>query len=246
MSARTAALRRLPIICSISARGTRTSGICRNSNADREAFLAQLLASDRSERLQGERALFDLVMGLHAHGKPIRGEKTPAHIFEVPTLLEWFPKSKVIHTFRDPRAIFTSRKKKAEKKKQKVLNTVIRKTGLVFEIFSSLHVITNWRRVKRLDEQYRQRFPDRYILLKYEDLVCAPKATIQALCQFLGVDYSEAMLQQTMVNSSYLPDGAAGFDGAAADRWREHLDPLLNRWFILWGNKYLRESGYQL
>jgi hypothetical protein len=55
------------------------------------------------------------------------------------------------------------------------------------------------------------------------------------------------MLQQSVVNSSYTPSGqVAGFDRSAVDRWREHLDPLLQRWFLLWCRKPLAEFGYQL
>src|SRR5574342_940028 len=78
---------------------------------DQEAFLRRLVAMNPAER---ERGLFELAMEVHAGSRPVRGDKTPAHIFFVPQLLEWFPNAKIIHTFRDPRAIYASRKKKAE------------------------------------------------------------------------------------------------------------------------------------
>ncbi|RPI35098.1 MAG: sulfotransferase [Chloroflexota bacterium] len=208
---------------------------------DRAEFLNNLLASDRSER-----ALFDLAMAYHAGGKPVRGEKTPAHIYFVPELLEWFPNSKVIHTFRDPRAIFMSRKKKAEKKNLSFFSRVVRKLGLVFELISSLHLITNWLRVARLHRQYQQRFPNRYILSHYEDLVCDPAGSLRDLCAFLEIEFSEAMLEQSVVNSSFVQKDqvVAGFDIGAIDRWREHMDPLLKRWFLFWCKKELDDFDY--
>jgi hypothetical protein len=54
------------------------------------------------------------------------------------------------------------------------------------------------------------------------------------------------MLQQTVVNSSYVSGGQVkGFDTTAVDRWREHLHPLINRWFVYWCRDQLIEFGYQ-
>ncbi len=47
------------------------------------------------------------------------GEKTPTHYKYVPTLLEWYPEAKIIHTFRDPRAILVSQLKKMQKKEKR-------------------------------------------------------------------------------------------------------------------------------
>lgn len=205
-------------------------------NVDREAFLRRLVAIAPTER---ERGLFELAMEIHAGGRPVRGDKTPAHIFFVPQLLQWFPNSKIIHTFRDPRAIYASRKKKAEKK------TGLRRGGVAFQLASSLHVITNWRRVENRHRRYQEQFPNRYTLLKYEDLVLQPEATLERLCRFLDIPLTDPMLLQTVINSSYLPDGAAGFDVEALTRWRKHMDPLVQRWFKFWLGPELREYGYE-
>lgn len=211
-------------------------------NVDQEAFLRRLLAIDPSER---ERGLFELAMDVHAAGKPIRGEKTPAHIFCIPQLLEWFPNSKIIHTFRDPRAIYASRKKKAESPGHRPGKAALRRLGLVFQLASSLHVIANWSRVENRHQRYQEQFPGRYTLLKYEDLVLQPEATLERLCRFLEIPLTEPMLLQTVINSSFLPDGAAGFDSEAITRWRKNMHPLVQRWFKLWLGSQLRNYGYE-
>lgn len=211
-------------------------------HVDREAFLRRLLAIDPVER---ERGLFALAMDVHAAGRPVRGEKTPAHVFFVPQLLEWFPNAKIIHTFRDPRAIYASRKKKAESAGRRPGKAGLRRLGVAFQLVSSLHVIANWRRIEKHHQRYQEQFPGRYTLLKYEDLVLEPQATLERLCHFLDIPLTEPMLQQTVINSSFLPDGAAGFDSGAITRWRKHMDPLLQRWFKFWLGPQLRKYGYE-
>jgi hypothetical protein len=214
----------------------------RARNVERDEFLRRLLASDRSER-----ALFDLAMAYHAGDKPIRGEKTPAHIFCVPLLLEWYPNAKIIHTFRDPRAIYASSRTKAARKQYGPAATVWRKLGLIFELYSSIQVILPWLEAIRLHQQYCARYPDRYYLSRYEDLVCDPEGSLRRLCAFLEVEFTPEMLRQSVINSSYAPAGQVqGFDATAIDRWREQLDPLLRRWFLLWCREPLLRFGYAL
>lgn len=210
-------------------------------NVDREEFLCRLLESDRSER-----SLMDLAMAFHAKGKPVRGEKTPAHIYSVPTLVEWFPNAKIIHTFRDPRAIHVSQKKKPRNREMSRFKAFFQQFGLIFELYSSIHVISTWLHAIRLHYRYQQLYPNNYYLCKYEDLITNPDASLRKLCDFLGIDFIDTMLQQTIVNSSFVPrNKVQGFDTQAIDRWRKHLHPLINKWFVLWCKKQLLEFGYQ-
>lgn len=209
---------------------------------NRKAILHQLLEMSAAER---ERGLFELAMQVHAGSRSVRGDKTPAHIFFVPQLLKWFPNAKIIHTFRDPRAIYASRKKKAENKAGMSARSGLRRMGVAFQLASSLHVIINWRRVERCHQKYLARYPGRYTLMKYEDLVQQPEATLEQVCHFLNIPLTQAMLSQTVVNSSFLPDGGVGFDAGSVTRWRRHIDPLVQRWFLMWLGPQLRDYGYE-
>lgn len=207
---------------------------------DRREFTQRLLATDRTER-----ALLDLALCYFAGDKPIRGEKTPAHIYAVPTLLEWFPNARIIHAFRDPRAVYISNKRKYENRKLPRLSALARRSRLLFEFYSSLDVILTWLRAIQLHQEYQRRYPARYYLSRFEDLIAEPAESVQKLCCFLDIPFQRSMLNQLVVNSSFLPKRErAGFDTSAIDRWRQYLHPLVNRWFILWCKHRLVEFGY--
>jgi hypothetical protein len=214
-----------------------------SSGFDREDFLSKLLKTEHRER-----ALLDLALKFHARGKSIPGEKTPANIFFVPTILEWFPNAKIIHMFRDPRAIYASRKNKKEKRTLPRLNRIMQRTGLVFEFYASNRVIIDWLQSIQFHRQYQEKYSRKYYLSKYEDLVCNPEFALHRLCSFLRIDLSEAMLQPPVVNSSFVPRGSSwvGFDTSTTDRWRKHTHPLISQWMTWRCKKQLLEYGYEL
>jgi hypothetical protein len=81
--------------------------------------------------------------------------------------------------------------------------------------------------------------------MKYEDLVQQPQATLERLCNFLDIPLTPPMLLQTVVNSSFMPDGSLGFDAGTITRWRKHMHPLVQRWFLMWLGPQLREYEYE-
>ncbi len=212
-------------------------------NIDLKEFLARLLESDRSDR-----ALFDLCMALYANGKPIRGEKTPAHIHHVSTILQWFPNAKFIHTLRDPRAILASVRKRAKRSDYGSRRyRAFRLSGPLFEIFLARNVITNWITVVRLHHQYQQLHPNRYCLCRFEDLVADPETRLRGMCSFLEITFMDAMLRPPIVDSSFLPRGdqTRGFDTKAIDRWRTYLHPLAVKLVNHRIKAHLPEFGYR-
>ena len=208
----------------------------------KEEFLNELLKSDRTHR-----ALFDLTMRFYADGKPIRGEKTPAHIYQVPLLMDWFPNAKVVHTLRDPRAIFVSQRRQFLRDNVDRHYRILRTTEITLGIGVFLQVLLNWLRIARLHRQYQKRYPNNYYYVRFEDLVSNPEPTLKKVCEFLEIDFSEDMLNQPVVGSSFVPreSETQGVDTSTIDRWRNHLHPLIDKWFVFWCKKYLLEFGYQ-
>lgn len=218
---------------------------------DRETFLKKILDSeDRSDR-----AVFAAMMEVRGEwaqqkknkieGDLILGEKTPSHIYYVPTIMEWYPNSKVIHTFRDPRGIFASELRRRKAAPLRWPYKQLHQTGPVFQIYVLLQVTYAWLRAARLHYRYEKLYPDRYYLIRFEELVANPERSAKRLCEFLGVDFQEVMLEQR-VRSQGFNEGKTGFDGKAAYRWQEKNPPWVNSWFLLWGEKHLQSIGYKI
>ncbi len=206
----------------------------------RERFAATLGATDRSDR-----AFLDTAMELFADGRRLRGEKTPHHVHHVPTLLAWYPQARVIHTFRDPRAVYVSLRRKERPEKLTGFGRAARRLGTPFDLYAMANLIHRWRWMARLHRDYATRYPDRYLLLRFEDLVSDPAATAEQLASFLGISFDPAMLEQVVLNSSFAGGGKpAGIDAATVDRWRAHLGRREIGLFARFCGEDLAEFGY--
>jgi hypothetical protein len=211
------------------------------STVDRDEFAGALRRSDRSRR-----ALFDAAMRSFAGDRPVAGDKTPEHIHAVPTLLAWFPHARVVHTFRDPRAIYVSLRRKERAESISRVGRLARLTGPIFELYASTSLAIRWRRMARLHRRYAAAYPGRYTLQRFEDLLADPHGTVRRLCEFIGIAYEPGMLDQVVHNSSYAPKrSGAGIDRATAERWRQHLSGTTARWLSLLCGSELARLGYK-
>src|SRR5438067_2076805 len=97
-------------------------------NVAQADMTARLLATDRTER-----AVWAAFLRAYAdkQGRPIMGEKTPAHVAYVDTLLSWFPNGRVVHMIRDPRAVFVSDLRRRRGKLRKPYSWIARVPGLL-------------------------------------------------------------------------------------------------------------------
>lgn len=207
---------------------------------DKEDFVRRILNSDRSER-----ALFTVMMRVFADrkGKPIMGEKTPAHIRYVPTLLEWFPNGKIIHMLRDPRSVFVSELRRRKQEPYSTPYRQLKRVDFLFTFFIVLQTTLSWFESIVRYHKYRELYPNNYYLLKFEDLVNDPEKHTRRVCDYLGVEFQEKMLDQVVVSDGFRL-GQPGFDKQAATRWKEHIPPWINAWFLFWFRKHLKEFGY--
>ncbi len=84
-----------------------------------------------------------------------------------------------------------------------------------------------WKETANLYLDLRDKYPDRFALLCYEDAVHTPQQTIQALFEFLEIPFEEPT--RRFLLDSVVADGGSYYsvykDKSVADKWRKELEP---------------------
>jgi Sulfotransferase family len=209
------------------------------ANVPREETERRLLAAERDER--GLMVAF-LRAYADAKGRPIIGEKTPAHLAYVDTLLEWFPAGRVVHMVRDPRAVYVSDLRRRRKRLTRPYSWFAKLPGLL-PLVILLQTTLVWRSAVARHKLYEKRYPERYRLVRFEDLVRQPDETLAALYAFLDVAMP-VNPTDVAVTSRGFSEGEHGLDAAAADRWRKYIGGGARRFLELVLRGPMRRIGY--
>jgi len=135
----------------------------------------------------------------------------------VQPLSRTFPNIKVINIIRDPRAVICSN---------------YMSTSLYPLVFS----IRDWRKSVYYSWHYLEKdnpFKDKFTLVKYENLVSSPLKTLTGITQFLGLEFSNEMINNKFKppNTSYASseDGSSGAGNESKismnykEKWKNHL-----------------------
>jgi hypothetical protein len=174
-------------------------------NLDREALRSRLLGLR-------EPAYAHVLNGIYQefaarHGKPAGrwGDKHTNFIAHMPKIAALFPRVKFIHIIRDSRGSVAS-----------LLRS--RLGRFAFEDGSTYypHLVVGasklWRKLVargRADGAFMGR--QRYMEIKYEDLVLEPERICREMCTFVGEEFSEAMLDPARhKEGTYIPGHKAG------------------------------------
>ena len=176
---------------------------------------------DRLERdfRAGDRSycrLFDLMETQHAQrlGRPRWGDKSLHTERYAARVFECFPDARIIHMIRDPRDRYAS-----------VLKRWHSSRGGVGSATAA------WLASVDLGHDNVTRYPERYRLLLYEDLVRDPEGQLRSLCAFVGLPYEAAMLGMSGAaefrdaggNSSFGRFSAGEISPRSIGRFREVL-----------------------
>ncbi|HUF59014.1 MAG TPA: sulfotransferase [Actinomycetota bacterium] len=88
------------------------------------------------------------------------------------------PQARFLHLIRDPRDVVGARLERGPRRP----GAVGRITGI-------------WRSSAASALRNRRRYTGRYHVIRYEDLVASPEATMRGVCAFIGEEFQPAMLQ---------------------------------------------------
>lgn len=180
-----------------------------------------LLRSELSSRPLTLRSIFHSILTAHARGrnKERIGAKFPMHYSYAQQLLDWYPDCLLIHTTRNPKAVYASQAAKYVNSDQPWASRSLMRC----KQFAHINIQISW--TARIHKQLRH-LPN-YRLLRYEDLVQDPDANVRSLCDFLEIEFQPDMLSPKQFGSSYnrIGGGREGIESSSLERWRSTISP---------------------
>jgi hypothetical protein len=162
-----------------------------------------------------------------SEGKPRVIEKTPHHVHWLPDLAEAFPDARFVLTIRDPYEFVASHVNLGNRlgsRRERALDRSWR-----HPLIASLA----WRGYMLSSERALAGYPERTLAVRTEELRTGPRATLDRIQAFLGVDWSELPVDLAPLNSSF-PPGV---------RPEPRADDLV--WLRLVAGRVLRRHGYR-
>ena len=184
---------------------------------------------------------------LESRNKEILIFKTPDDIRFIEFLFELYPSSKFIHVCRDGRDVAVS----TMKHKDDLWNDNSRNNYGEIGYMSVIKRWWSWE--KKIRSLLHEKSSYGYITFKYEDIVNSPEESITKACDFIGVEYTPAMLNYNSEEHEY-PEWEAGsndvkgknnINSSSIGLWKENI-PVNIRMKIeeIYGD-YLKKLGYE-
>ncbi len=165
-------------------------------------------------------------------GKQRWAEKTPDHLAYVALIRHYFPDAPIIRIIRDPRDMALSL------------------TRVPWGADSFFEALLFWLRADQISQDFF-RTDEKSYTLRFEDLLAAPRETVEQLCQFIGETFEEEMLDTSQtgkqVNSRGVPWKAKvsqPFDASRIGVWRQEIDKADNQLAEAVLGDRLAEYGY--
>ncbi len=168
------------------------------------------------------------------HGKRVWGDKTPRYVEHIPFLMQLFPQGRFIHLIRDGR------------------NVALSYADVPFGPKNVAKAAVLWAdRVQKGCFAGRSLERGRYIEIRYEDLVDDAAGEARDICEFLGLEFDEGMLDYTERARDAVLTRAARFNPHVTEKpsrtraWEDEMPPDQVEVFEAVAGPVLSELGYE-
>lgn len=153
-----------------------------NLKIDRQAFTDELLKLENHGTIQDFlKKLNEQVYSLFPKQTILRiGDKNPVYSIYTERFLKIFPEARFICIVRDYRDNFVSMRKLSDLKLEAPILTL---------------QVYRWRYVAKLFIRCREKYPERFRIIRYEDLVMNKSDTLEDLCNFIGIPFEPAVFE---------------------------------------------------
>lgn len=150
-------------------------------------------------------------------------EQTPRNIYYAGHLLDVYPNAQVVHVVRDPRAVLASQKDRYKMRKLGGKNVPVSEVVRLWLNYHPVSMMKLWRSATEQAQSLTDH--DRFRVVRYEDLIGEPEATLQSLCAWLDLEYIEEMTEVPHWGSSTVEHSeSAGLSSASIDKWQTVLN----------------------
>ena len=181
--------------------------------------------------------LFALFHEHHAEsrGKQRWGDKSLHTEYYVDRVSAEYPNARIIHMVRDPRDRYASVRKRHGRDSARVGAATAR-----------------WLFSMRKARRNLKRYPDQYLIVRYEDLASQPEETLRRVCAFIHEAYTPAMLtmdgapehRDTGGNSSFGQIQPGAISTSAIGRFRKVLSSSEIAFIQMWAGRDMEAFGY--
>lgn len=150
---------------------------------------------------------------LKSEGKSVWGLKDPQLTEHLSALKQFLPEARFIIIIRDPRAVVRSYIENA--------------WGLGTNCYTGA---LRWLREVREQLEFEQELPGKVIRVRYEDLILRQRETLERVCQFIGIDFDETMLDYAnkksfVSNNRQSVNTFRAPDPTIVTKWKHELTP---------------------
>ena len=150
-----------------------------------------------------------LSLAARAAGGTFWARKATSYVFHAEVLLCRMPGVKMVYLMRNPLDAAASHKRRDPRGENLIVSAL------------------GWKRGSELAAHHQRTFPDRFHIVRYEDLLAAPEQTVGELCDFLLRPYDPSLLDVPLINPAEkeyrIVQGVRGIQGDRANRYAQTL-----------------------